>query len=90
MAALSPCQDAPWVLRVMRRMPEGVREVSAFFSYHPFSTEPARFLRAVMYDDRFTDGRTGQEQGVWWKPEFRGVWIRPIVGTNVPATRGSN
>ncbi len=43
-----------------------------------------------MYDDRFTDGRTGQEQGVWWKPEFRGVWIRPIVGTNVPATRGSN
>ncbi len=55
-----------WFIRFQRRLLEGSPEVLRLLETNPFPDAPPRYIRAVLYDYRFTDWETRREQGTWW------------------------
>ena len=73
------CQNAPWFVNFAIRLLQGSPDVIELLETNPFSEAPPRYVRAVLYDYRFTDLRTKREEGLWWKRERKGLYCRPIA-----------
>jgi hypothetical protein len=78
-AALGGYRSNPWLLRLMARLIEGAPDVEGLLARNPFPDAPPRFLRAVLYDYRFTDADERRATGAWWKRELRGLYA-PVLG----------
>ncbi|MDE0298754.1 MAG: lipase maturation factor family protein [Candidatus Poribacteria bacterium] len=72
------CQNVPWFVNFMIRLLQGSPDVIELLEENPFPEAPPRYIRAVLYDYRFTDLGTKRENGTWWKRERRGLFCRPI------------
>ena len=66
------CQNAPWFVNFMIRLLQGSPDVIELLETNPFPDTPPRYVRAVLYDYRFTDLETKREKGTWWKRERKG------------------
>ncbi|MBI3615381.1 MAG: lipase maturation factor family protein [Candidatus Omnitrophica bacterium] len=77
-AALSRVQDNPWFLSFCVRLLEGSPQVLALLKTNPFPEKPPRYIRAVLYDYRFTDLSGRRATGQWWRREFKGVYC-PVL-----------
>jgi len=66
-AALGAAETNPWFGRFMEKLSQGSPEVLKLLAYNPFPDEPPRYLRAVLYDYRFTDWQTRLDTGAWWE-----------------------
>ncbi len=73
------CQNSPWFVNFMIRLLQDSPDVLELLEENPFPEKPPRYVRAVLYDYRFTDLRTMREKGTWWKRERRGLYCRPIA-----------
>ncbi len=78
-AALGDYRSNPWLMRFLGRLLEGSPEVAALLAVDPFPDRPPRYVRAVLYDYRFTDSEERRRTGAWWKRELRGLYA-PVVG----------
>jgi len=63
----------------MARLREGSPEVLDLLAVNPFPAQPPRFVRAVLYDYRFTNAEERRRTGAWWKRELRGLYA-PVLG----------
>ncbi len=61
-AALSDASSDRWVLALARRLLEGSPPVRALLAPGPWSDHPPRYIRATLYDYRFTDWTTGRAE----------------------------
>ena len=77
-AALGHYEYNPWFSRFLICLLEGSPAVLSLLKTNPFPGAPPRYVRAVLYDYRFTDRAQRRESGAWWKRERRG-WYCPIV-----------
>ena len=77
-AALGSYRQNPWFVRFCVRLLEGSPTVLDLLESHPFPDEPPTFLRATVYDYRFTDGAERSELGHWWKREELGPYV-PVL-----------
>jgi hypothetical protein len=70
-AALSDASSDRWVLALARRLLEGSPPVRSLLAPGPWSTRTPRYIRATLYDYRFTDWTAGRASGAWWtrRPE---------------------
>jgi predicted DCC family thiol-disulfide oxidoreductase YuxK len=73
-AALGNYQGNPWFLRFCERLLRGSPEVLALLEHNPFPDAPPRYLRALVYDYRFTDFATRRRDGTWWRRELKGAY----------------
>ena len=73
------CQNAPWFVNFMIRLLQGSPDVLELLEENPFPETPPTYVRAILYDYRFSDPRTKREKGTWWKRERRGLYCRPIA-----------
>lgn len=71
-AALGAFRDSPFVYNLMVRLLEGAPETLAFFSHNPFAAEPPRFIRARLYEYKFTSPSEIFQEGKWWNRELMG------------------
>jgi hypothetical protein len=78
-AALGDYRSNPWLLNLLGRLAEGSPEVLRLLARNPFPDRPPRFVRAVVYDYRFTNAEERRRTGAWWKRELRGLYA-PVVG----------
>ncbi len=78
-AALGDYRANPWLTSVMARLLEGSPSVLGLLATNPFPEEPPRFVRALLYDYRFTNADERRRTGAWWKRELRGLYA-PAVG----------
>jgi hypothetical protein len=78
-AALGNYQRNPWFVSLVRRMLEGEPTVLAFFKTNPFADEPPKYLRAVLYEYRFSDPKTKAETGAWWTRKRLGLYLPPVT-----------
>jgi lipase maturation factor 1 len=76
-AALSTQEREPWFGPLMQRLLEGSPSVLALFETNPFPARPPRFVRALLYDYRFTGAAQRRADGTWW--------IRRPLGAYFPA-----
>ena len=77
-AALDSYQANPWFLRFCVKLLEGSPTVSALLKKNPFPGRPPRYLRATVWDYRFTDLAGLRREGKWWKSTRRGLYC-PIL-----------
>jgi predicted DCC family thiol-disulfide oxidoreductase YuxK len=74
-AALGSVRENPWFVNFLARLLEGSPDVLALLGHNPFPDAPPRFVRALLYDYKFT--RHGEDPRAWWK--------RELIGTYCPA-----
>ncbi|MGK5595368.1 MAG: lipase maturation factor family protein [Parachlamydiaceae bacterium] len=77
-AALDHYQNIPWLHQLIMRMLHGSTDVMALFKHNPFRDRPPRFIRALLFQYRFTSLEEKRETGRWWKREFRGFYAPPF------------
>jgi hypothetical protein len=73
-AALGYYQGTPWFGRFLDALLRGSPDVLALLDGNPFADEPPRYVRAVIYDYRFTDFALRRATGAWWRRERRGFY----------------
>ena len=79
-AALGSYDENPWFGRFLARLLEGSPDVLSLLASNPFPDAPPRFVRARLYDYRFTDAAERRRTGAWWR--------RVELGTYSPAMEG--
>jgi hypothetical protein len=77
-AALGRVGENPWLVGLARRLLEGSPEVLRLFAGNPFPNHPPRYVRATLYDYRFTTPAERREGGAWWRRRELGVYL-PVV-----------
>ncbi|HUA39807.1 MAG TPA: lipase maturation factor family protein [Candidatus Sulfopaludibacter sp.] len=77
-AALGDYRQNPWFVNFCLRLLQGSPEVSALLAKNPFPDHPPRYLRAELYDYRFTDFAERRATGAWWTREPLGEYL-PVV-----------
>jgi hypothetical protein len=78
-AALGDYRANPWLVSTMARLQEGSPEVLGLLATNPFPGKPPRYVRAVLYDYRFTNAEERRRTGAWWTRELRGLYA-PVLG----------
>ena len=81
-AALGSYQRNPWFIRLCRQLFQQSPSVLALLETNPFPDEPPRFLRAVVYDYRFTDLATKRAEGTWWRRTPRSLYL-PVLSSEM-------
>jgi hypothetical protein len=71
-AALGSCEQSPWLQRFRERLLEGSPPVVGLLGQDPFAGRPPRYVRALLYDYRFTDLATHRRTGAWWRRRLEG------------------
>lgn len=80
-AALGDYRRNPWVTNFMVALGEGSENVLALLEHNPFPERPPKYLRAVLYNYRFTDPDTRTASGQWWTRELEGMYFPVIRST---------
>jgi len=65
----------PWFRRFLQCLLEGKSDVLALLKTNPFPDGPPKYIRAMVYDYRFTDFETRAKEGTWWRRAYSGVYI---------------
>ncbi|MDQ6664489.1 MAG: lipase maturation factor family protein [Acidobacteriota bacterium] len=81
-AALGNHQQNPWFENLVGALLKGSPPVLALMERNPFPNAPPRYIRAQIYEYRFTDFSTRRATGAWWKRELKGTYF-PAVSLNV-------
>jgi hypothetical protein len=72
-AALEPMASIGWLETMAERLRAGTPEVLALLGRNPFPGAPPRFLRAVLYDYRFSTAAERRRTGAWWVRQPQGT-----------------
>jgi hypothetical protein len=83
-AALGNYRENPWLLRFMMRLLQGSAPVLELLDHNPFAGKPPRYVRALVYDYRFTTFQERRQTGNWWKRELKGTYFPAISLRNQP------
>jgi hypothetical protein len=78
-AALGPPGASPWFGAFAAALLEGRGPVLALLPSNPFPGEPPRYLRARLYDYRFTTSAEREATGHWWEREPLGLYLPPVT-----------
>ena len=78
-AALGSWQSNPWFQSFIVRLLQGSPDVLAMLAKNPFPDSPPRYLRAELYQYRFTTLAEKKESGAWWRRELLGHYCPPIA-----------
>ncbi len=77
-AALGNSQNNPWFVNLVVRILQGSPDVLRLFEKNPFPAGPPKYLRAELYEYRFTNFDTKEATGDWWQRELIGAYFYPI------------
>jgi hypothetical protein len=75
---LSPRYGESWFLPFLVRLLEGDRAILALLRRNPFPEGPPLFVRARMFEYRFTSFAERRETGAWWTRTFAGEVVPPL------------
>ncbi len=84
-AALGSFWENGWFLQFLVRLLEGSPEVLGLLRHNPFPGAPPRYVRAILYDYRFTDRAARKETGAWWRREALGLYCPILAVVNEEA-----
>jgi lipase maturation factor 1 len=63
------------VLQLLKNSPD----VTGLLERNPFPNSPPRYVRAVLYDYRFTTMAERRATGAWWRREDRGIYLPRVA-----------
>lgn len=71
-------QNTYWFLNFMGSLLRGNPEVLKLLADNPFPDTPPRYVRATLYNYRFTDFATKRSDGMWWDREWSRIYCPAI------------
>jgi lipase maturation factor 1 len=77
-AALGDYQSDPWIVRFMARLLQGSPEVLRLLGRNPFPGGPPHYVRAMLYQYRFSTPAERKSTGAWWSRELKGVYVPAV------------
>lgn len=77
-AALGDYRSQPWFLAFCERLLAGSEPVRGLMAGGTAKGPPPRYLRALVYDYRFTDATTRRATGAWWERRLEGLYC-PVL-----------
>jgi predicted DCC family thiol-disulfide oxidoreductase YuxK len=87
-AALGDYRQNQWFMNFCYRLLQGKPEVISLLQTNPFPNAPPRYIRALVYDYKFTDGQSRSRDGAWWRREYKGEYCPTIsLPSEVPPNR---
>ena len=78
-AALGSPRSAPWFPGFIARLLEGKQEVLDLLAENPFPDGPPIYVRATLYDYRFTGLDVKRDTGHWWRREYLRPYFGPVL-----------
>jgi len=78
-AALGTSSDNPWFSQFLQRLLENSPEVTALLGTNPFPKKPPLYVRALLYDYRYSTPEERKATGAWWVRQPEGIYY-PSVG----------
>jgi hypothetical protein len=78
-AALGSYQENPFVVNLMLRLLEARPEVLALLDHAPFGRQRPRYVRALLYEYKFTDWAEYSRTRAWWRREFRRIYFPAVA-----------
>jgi len=78
-AALGPVSESPWFARFLERLLENSPDVIGLMGTNAFTRTPPRYVRALVYDYRFTSPQEKEKTGAWWVRRIEGGYF-PAIG----------
>ncbi|BBX22703.1 membrane protein [Mycolicibacter terrae] len=76
-AALSPAYAQPWRDALLQRLLRNDRDTLRLLRHNPFPDDPPQFVRALLYDYRFTTAAELRRDRAWWHRSLVGVYLPP-------------
>jgi predicted DCC family thiol-disulfide oxidoreductase YuxK len=77
-AALGNYRQNPWFVSLLERLLRNTPAVTRLLERNPFPETPPRYIRARLYEYRFTTGVEHRVTGNWWKREENGEYLPAI------------
>ena len=71
-------RNTPWFSYFIEALLQGKPEVLQLLAENPFPEKPPRYVRATLYDYRFTDIATKRSEGTWWSRERKGLYCPTV------------
>ncbi|RAU92736.1 lipase maturation factor family protein [Mycolicibacter senuensis] len=87
-AALSPAYARPWRDALLQRLLRNDRDTVRLLRHNPFPDEPPRYVRALLYEYRFTTPAERRRDRAWWRRSLVGVYLPPVSVSGTPAPPG--
>jgi Lipase maturation factor len=75
---ISPMYGAGWFGPLLQRLLENDPATLGLLRRNPFPDAPPRFVRARLFEYRFTSWRERRETGAWWHREPAGELVPPL------------
>ncbi len=73
-AALGHYKNNIWLVSFLMRLAEGSETVTSLIKHNPFSGNPPKYVRAMLYQYQFTTPEERKQTGAWWKRELLGPY----------------
>ena len=83
-AALGDPRGSPWFTNLMLRLLQGSPPVLGLLGRNPFPQAPPKYMRALIYNYRFTGWDERWAQGNWWKRELLGSYFPTVTLKQAP------
>jgi len=77
-AALGNAQENPWFYNFVARLLQGSSAVLGLLEHNPFPGSPPHYIRAIVYDYRFTNFAERRQTGAWWQRQQIGSYLPAI------------
>ena len=77
-AALGTYETDPWILRFLERLLAGSPQVLGLLGRNPFPDTPPHYIRAQVYDYRFTTPEEHKATGEWWHREWKVSYVPEV------------
>jgi hypothetical protein len=65
-AALGTPSENPWFAQFLKRLLENSPEVTGLLGSNPFPQQPPLYVRALLYDYRYSSREEKEKTGAWW------------------------
>jgi hypothetical protein len=78
-AAMSPLYAHQWFLRLVAHLLIGDPTILRLPRLNPFPDNPPAFVRARLYQYRFTTGAQRRRTGAWWQRSLIGEYLPPVT-----------
>ena len=78
-AALGTASDNPWFSQFLRRLLENSPAVTALLETNPFPHKPPLYVRALLYDYRYSTPEEKKATGAWWVRQPQGIYFPAVA-----------
>ena len=77
-AAMAPYDGEPWFEHFMAKLLENDGPTLGLLRTNPFPGRPPRYVRALLYEYRFTSPEERAWTGQWWRRDLESVYFAPV------------